>query len=169
MRISVKFFLPNINTFIILYFISYYSSWTYHVPFYFRPIPILHKFIHANFSFEMVRETKCRKNQSHEKTKEKKKKTETSRETFQTTKESFKSKTRIQRIPKWTLEKRKKKKKKEKKKALYTNSKQLNGSRIISQVQGSVTGQSASFTLHPNSSTNLRANRDLVGGQRAVW
>lgn len=74
MRISVKFFLPNINTFIILYFISYYSSWTYHVPFYFRPIPILHKFIHANFSFEMVRETKCRKNQSHEKTKEKKKK-----------------------------------------------------------------------------------------------
>lgn len=74
MRISVKFFLPNINTFIILYFISYYSSWTYHVPFYFRPIPILHKFIHANFSFEMVRETKCRKNQSHEKTKERKKK-----------------------------------------------------------------------------------------------
>lgn len=78
-----------------------------------------------------------------------------------TTKESFKSKTRIL-DPEMNSGERKKKKKK-------NSSKQLNGSVTALSVKSKVQSR---VSLRPNSSTNLGASkpdRNLVAGQRAVW
>lgn len=78
-----------------------------------------------------------------------------------TTKESFKSKTRIL-DPEMNSGERKKKKKK-------NSSKQLNGSVTALSVKSKVQSR---VSLRPNSSTNLSASkpdRNLVAGQRAVW
>lgn len=77
-----------------------------------------------------------------------------------TTKESFKSKTRIL-DPEMNSGERKKKKK--------NSSKQLNGSVTALSVKSKVQSR---VSLRPNSSTNLGASkpdRNLVAGQRAVW
>lgn len=77
-----------------------------------------------------------------------------------TTKESFKSKTRIL-DPEMNSGERKKKKK--------NSSKQLNGSVTALSVKSKVQSR---VSLRPNSSTNLSASkpdRNLVAGQRAVW
>lgn len=78
-----------------------------------------------------------------------------------TTKESFKSKTRIL-DPEMNSGERKKKKKK-------NSSKQLNGSVTALSVKSKVQSR---VSLRPNSSTNLSASkpdRNLVAGQRGVW
>lgn len=77
-----------------------------------------------------------------------------------TTKESFKSKTRIL-DPEMNSGERKKKKK--------NSLKQLNGSVTALSVKSKVQSR---VSLRPNSSTNLSASkpdRNLVAGQRAVW
>lgn len=77
-----------------------------------------------------------------------------------TTKESFKSKTRIL-DPEMNSGERKKKKK--------NSWKQLNGSVTALSVKSKVQSR---VSLRPNSSTNLSASkpdRNLVAGQRAVW
>lgn len=77
-----------------------------------------------------------------------------------TTKESFKSKTRIL-DPEMNSGERKKKKK--------NSSKQLNGSVTALSVKSKVQSR---VSLRPNSSTNLSASkpdRNLVAGQRGVW
>lgn len=77
-----------------------------------------------------------------------------------TTKESFKSKTRIL-DPEMNFGERKKKKK--------NSSKQLNGSVTALSVKSKVQSR---VSLRPNSSTNLSASkpdRNLVAGQRGVW
>lgn len=77
-----------------------------------------------------------------------------------TTKESFKSKTRIL-DPEMNSGERKKKKK--------NSWKQLNGSVTALSVKSKVQSR---VSLRPNSSTNLSASkpdRNLVAGQRGVW
>lgn len=77
-----------------------------------------------------------------------------------TTKESFKSKTRIL-DPEMNSGERKKKKK--------NSLKQLNGSVTALSVKSKVQSR---VSLRPNSSTNLSASkpdRNFVAGQRAVW
>lgn len=103
--------------------ISILSYYTF-IPIFFLDVPIyhsiFHKFIHANFSFEIVREAKRRRSNHKRK--------------FQIQNENPWSRNELWR------------KEKEKKKLLETIKRKCH--RIISQVQGSVTGQSAPEFFH---------------------
>lgn len=111
--------------------ISILSYYTF-IPIFFLDIPIyhsiFHKFIHANFSFEIVREAKRRRSNHKRK--------------FQIQNENPWSRNELWR------------KEKEKKKLFETIKRKCH--RIISQVQGSVTGQSAPEFFHESECQQTR-------------
>lgn len=135
MRISiVKFFLPNINTFL------YYTF----IPIFFLDVPIyhsiFHKFIHANFSFEIVREAKRRRSNHKRK--------------FQIQNENLWSRNEL-----WRKEKEKKK----------NSSKQLNGSVTALSVKSKVQSRVSLRPNSSTNLSAGKPDRNLVAGQRAVW
>lgn len=124
--------------------ISILSYYTF-IPIFFLDIPIyhsiFHKFIHANFSFEIVREAKRRRSNHKRK--------------FQIQNENPWSRNEL-----WRKEKEKKKK---------NSSKQLNGSVTALSVKSKVQSRVSLRPNSSTNLSASKPDRNLVAGQRAVW
>lgn len=122
--------------------ISILSYYTF-IPIFFLDVPIyhsiFHKFIHANFSFEIVREAKRRRSNHKRK--------------FQIQNENPWSRNEL-----WRKEKEKK-----------NSSKQLNGSVTALSVKSKVQSRVSLRPNSSTNLSASKPDRNLVAGQRGVW